>query len=85
MKNFIRSKNYEFARKFLFNTKGPLILKPINPELIKSIELAKSDTEDKSHQLDAIAYALRYIPSILPATDKPQETSQASSSYTFQS
>lgn len=79
MEDFTRSKDYDFARNFLFNTKGPLILKPIDPELIKSIELAKSDIDDKIHQLDAIAYALKNFPSILPATDKPQETSQVSS------
>lgn len=78
MKDFTRSKDYDFARNFLFNTKGPFILKPIDPKLIKSIELAMSDTEDKSPQLDAIAYSLRCFLSIPPATDKPQETSQVS-------
>lgn len=79
MEDFTRSKDYDFARNFLFNTKGHLILKPIDPRLIKSIELAMSDTEDKNPQLDAIAYSLRRFPSILPATDKPQETFQVSS------
>lgn len=79
MEDFTHSKDYDFARNFLCNTKGPLILKPIDPKLIKSIELAMSDTEDKNPQLDAIAYSLRRFPSILPATDKPQETSQVSS------